>query len=65
MKVFIGEIKGRIVRPRGESGFGWDPVFQPDGYSKTFAEMGADEKNAISHRFKAFEKLRVFLDRLW
>lgn len=61
LKVFIGEVKGKIVSPRGESGFGWDPIFQPEGYSKTFAEMSADEKNAISHRFKALEKFKQFI----
>jgi len=62
IKVFIGEVKGKIVEPKGESGFGWDPIFQPDGFDKTFAEMGAEEKNAISHRFKAFKKLGDYLN---
>jgi len=60
--VFIGEAKGKIVEPRGESGFGWDPLFQPEGFDKTFAEMSSEEKNAISHRFKAFKKFKEFLE---
>lgn len=62
LKIFTGEIKGSIVSPRGKSGFGWDPIFQPDGYDKNFAEMSAEEKNAISHRFKALKKFKEFLD---
>ncbi|MBL7100922.1 MAG: RdgB/HAM1 family non-canonical purine NTP pyrophosphatase [Nanoarchaeota archaeon] len=62
LKVFIGDIKGRIVEPRGESGFGWDPIFQPEGFDKTFAEMSSEEKNAISHRFKALKKFKEFLE---
>lgn len=61
VEIFIGEIKGQIVSPQGESGFGWDPIFQPDGYDKTFAEMSAEEKNAISHRFKALKKFKEYL----
>ncbi len=51
---YEGCVRGKIVSPRGE-GFGWDPVFQPEGYSKTFGEIGF--KNDISMRRKAFEKL--------
>lgn len=58
---FEGVIKGQIVSPRGENGFGWDPIFQPDGYSKTFAEMSSEEKNQISMRKIAFQKLADFL----
>ncbi len=57
---FEGMIKGTIVPPRGE-GFGWDPIFQPDGYTKTFGELTREEKNAISMRKIAVEKLRVHL----
>lgn len=63
LKVFIGEIKGRIVEPRGKSGFGWDPIFQPEGFDKTFAEMSTEEKNAISHRSNAFKKFKEFLEK--
>lgn len=62
LKVFIGEIEGEIVNPKGVSGFGWDPIFQPKGHDKTFAEMNSEEKNAISHRFKALEKFKDFLE---
>lgn len=62
-KVFIGEVQGRIVSPRGESGFGWDPIFQPENFIKTFAEMSSEEKNAISPRSKAFKEFKNFLER--
>lgn len=58
---FEGEIKGKIVEPRGENGFSWDAIFQPDGFEKTFAEMSTEEKNAISHRKIALEKLKEYL----
>jgi len=61
LKVFVGESEGLIVSPRGESGFGWDPIFQPEGYDKTFAEMSNEEKNSISHRFKALKKFKDYL----
>lgn len=59
---FEGEITGEFVTPRGDNGFGWDPIFQPDGFQKTFAEMTADEKNQISMRRIAFEKLKEYLN---
>ncbi|HCM36450.1 MAG: non-canonical purine NTP pyrophosphatase, RdgB/HAM1 family [Candidatus Wildermuthbacteria bacterium RIFCSPLOWO2_02_FULL_47_9c] len=58
---FEGVIKGQIVKPRGESDFGWDPIFLPDGHEKTFAEMGREEKNKISMRREALNKLSEFL----
>jgi inosine triphosphate pyrophosphatase len=58
---FIGETKGEIVPPRGPENFGWDPVFQPDGFKQTFAEMSSEQKNAISHRYKALNNLATFL----
>ena len=59
---FEGTVEGAIRRGRaGTQGFGYDPVFQPDGYAITFAEMSMDEKNKISHRAKAVEKLVAFL----
>jgi non-canonical purine NTP pyrophosphatase (RdgB/HAM1 family) len=59
---FEGEIKGTIVQPKGKGGFGWDPIFLPDGYSKTFGEMAPEEKNTISMRKIAFTKLKEFLE---
>ncbi|GAB3328675.1 non-canonical purine NTP diphosphatase [Larkinella ripae] len=60
--VFEGVAEGRILtEPRGTGGFGYDPVFQPHGHERTFAEMSMEEKSAISHRGKAFEKLIAFL----
>ncbi|MGQ3012782.1 MAG: RdgB/HAM1 family non-canonical purine NTP pyrophosphatase [Flavobacteriales bacterium] len=59
---FEGEIQGMIIpEKRGTGGFGYDPIFVPDGYTKTFAEMDPDEKNAISHRSLAVDKLLEFL----
>ena len=60
---FEGEIKGTIVdAPRGESGFGYDPVFQPDGYDQTFGEMAPELKNRISHRANAFKLAMEFVE---
>jgi len=60
--LFEGVVNGIIARePRGEHGFGYDPVFIPDGYNKTFAEMDAEEKNRISHRWMAIDRLAGFL----
>ncbi|KAJ8616767.1 hypothetical protein MRB53_036139 [Persea americana] len=52
---FVGKTQGLIVPPRGPTDFGWDPVFQPDGYQQTYAEMPKEEKNKISHRSKALD----------
>jgi len=60
VKLFKGITEGTIVEPRGDSGFGWDSCFQPTGYTKTYAEMTAEEKNAISHRKKAVEAMREY-----
>jgi non-canonical purine NTP pyrophosphatase (RdgB/HAM1 family) len=62
VEYFEGSIDGEIVRPRGENGFGWDPIFQPEGSSKTFAEMTQEEKNKISMRKIAFQKLKNYLE---
>ena len=59
---FEGIVNGEIIREcRGGEGFGYDPIFQPEGYSQTFAEMGADVKNQISHRARATQKLAKYL----
>lgn len=60
--LFEGIVKGEIIKEkRGGSGFGYDPIFVPEGYAKTFAEMGNETKNKISHRALAVEKLCRFL----
>jgi len=65
LHTFEGIVEGKIIHEkRGEKGFGYDPIFVPDGYDITFAEMSLNEKNMISHRAKAFEQLltRCFAD---
>lgn len=58
----IGEIRGSIIKsPRGKNGFGYDPLFVPNGYDKTMAELSHEEKNKISHRLNAFKGLKKFL----
>ena len=47
---FVGQTPGRIVTARGPPDFGWDPVFEPEGFDKTYAELDKDTKNGISHR---------------
>ncbi len=57
-EVFRGDVPGRIIRPgRGDRGHGYDPIFLPDGFDLTFGEMDRWEKNRISHRGRAFERL--------
>ena len=59
---FEGIVEGCIIRERrGSEGFGYDPIFQPDGYDKTFAQLGMDIKNHISHRARAVKKLAEYL----
>jgi len=59
---FEGTVSGEITRKRsGAEGFGYDPIFQPEGYDKTFAELGASIKNNISHRARATKKLADYL----
>lgn len=61
-ELFEGRVDGHIVwPPRGDYGFGYDPMFVPEGYDKTFAEMGLEEKNAISHRARAVEKFLSYM----
>ena len=64
-QLFDGACEGKILfEPRGQNGFGYDPLFVPDGFEKTFAELGEDVKNKLSHRAKALEKLKVYFSRL-
>ena len=62
---FEGRVDGQILtEQRGTDGFGYDPIFLPDGFDQTFAEMDAAAKNAISHRGRAMQQLKTFLDEL-
>ncbi len=62
--LFEGIVRGRIAdAPRGNGGFGYDPIFIPEGHATTFAEMNAEDKNAISHRGRAVAKLQAFLQQ--
>jgi len=63
--VVTGQVEGRLVRvPRGSGGFGYDPIFLPDGFDQTTAEMTAEAKDAISHRGRAFRALTPFITLL-
>ena len=62
-KLFNGVCEGRIIfEPRGKTGFGYDPLFVPVGFEQTFAELGEDAKNKLSHRAQALTKLKCWLD---
>ncbi|NNE28542.1 MAG: non-canonical purine NTP diphosphatase [Saprospiraceae bacterium] len=62
LETFEGIINGHItINPKGEKGFGYDPIFQPEGYEQTFAELNRTEKNEISHRARAVRKLVKYL----
>lgn len=62
--LFEGKVEGTIATaPHGDSGFGYDPVFIPEGYEKTFAEMSLADKNAMSHRARAVQELTLFLKK--
>ena len=62
---FEGRVDGEILRERhGREGFGYDPIFQPIGYQKSFAELSAEEKNRISHRGRAIQQLANFIKNL-
>ena len=61
-QLFVGEVEGEIVDfPRGTNGFGYDPLFKPDGFDVTYAELPSEIKNKISHRYKALLKFRDYL----
>jgi len=60
-KTFSGTVNGKISKkPKGNNGFGYDPIFVPNGYKKTFGEMKASLKDKISHRYKAFNKIKKY-----
>ncbi|EEQ39492.1 putative inosine triphosphate pyrophosphatase [Clavispora lusitaniae] len=61
VKLFQGITKGTIVESRGPQDFGWDSIFEPNGFTETYAEMEKATKNSISHRYKALEKVKTFL----
>ena len=62
--VVTGQVEGRLIRaPKGSGGFGYDPIFLPDGFNETTAEMTPDAKDAISHRGRAFRALAPFITR--
>lgn len=63
VQYFEGRIDGEIAHsPRGEAGFGYDPIFVPTSYNQSFAELGTEEKNKISHRALAVQKLAIYLN---
>lgn len=59
--IFVGKTAGSIIEPRGPRDFGWDPIFLPEGFEETYAEMNMEVKNKISHRGRALRKLRDYL----
>ena len=60
-KIFEGKVEGRLVRlMKGQEGHGYDPIFLPNGYKKTFGEMKNEQKNSISHRFNALNKFLTY-----
>jgi len=64
-EIFEGFMDGEITdEPRGTNGFGYDPVFKPDGFDLTYAELSSEEKNKISHRSKSLHKLHEFFERI-
>ncbi|MDH5203447.1 MAG: XTP/dITP diphosphatase [Nitrospirota bacterium] len=63
VKTFFGHVEGRIGKePKGINGFGYDPLFYPEGHNRTFAEMYDDEKDALSHRGRALRELQIYLN---
>lgn len=63
--LFKGVCKGEIIKnPQGQNGFGYDPIFKPEGFDRSFAEMSLTEKNSVSHRALAIDKLVKFLSKI-
>ena len=63
-ELFEGRVDGQIAEQKmGEGGFGYDPLFIPDGYNCSFAQMGSEEKNKISHRARALQKFKEFMQK--
>ena len=60
---FRGDVKGELVEPKGEGGFGWDRIFQPDSHPITYGEMDRDLKNTLSHRAIAVQELKKWLEQ--
>lgn len=65
VKTFVGSTEGTIVPVDGPQGFGWDPIFRPDGSAVTFAAMSSEKKNKISHRYRALRQLKVYINSLF
>ncbi len=63
VEFFEGAISGTLVEPRGDETFGWNSIFVPDGFDKTFSELGFEEKNKISMRAEAAQKLKAYLEK--
>ena len=64
-QLFEGACEGKIIfEPHGQNGFGYDPLFVPNGFEQTFAELGEEVKNKLSHRARALEKLKVYFSKL-
>ena len=64
-QLFDGTCEGRIIfAPRGDNGFGYDPLFAPSGFEQTFAELGEDVKNRLSHRAGALEMLKLYFAKM-
>ena len=61
--IFVGKCEGKIVMPQGDNAFGWDPIFMPTGFDQTFAEISLEEKNKISHRGRALELVKTYLEK--
>ena len=59
---FVGRVEGTIVKPRGPEGFGWDPIFQPTGFKKTYAELEKEIKNKMSQRYLALMKVKQYFE---